>query len=108
MSTGTPGPGGQGGVPPLAAVLLIGNLFLIVGILLVDSTIVQVVLLVVAFAMLAGGVVVLRRHAARLKVAHQAAQAEAARADAVKSGEAGAAPGRDDPDVEEHGRGELG
>ena len=59
-------------MPPLAAVLLIGNLFLIVGILLVDSTTIQIVLLVAAFAMLAAGVVVLRRHAARIRAAHAA------------------------------------
>lgn len=78
MATRGPGdPGaGEGGVPPLAAVLLIGNLFLIVGILLVDSRTVQVVLLVAAFAMLGGGVVVLRRHAARIRAAHAAREAD--------------------------------
>lgn len=62
-------PDGEG-VPPSAAVLLIGNLFLLVGLLLVDSTAVRIVLVFVAAAMLGSGILILSRHAARLKAIH--------------------------------------
>lgn len=55
----------------MAAVLLIGNLFLIVGLLLVDSTVVRIVLFLVAAAMLGAGIMILSRHAARLKAIHE-------------------------------------
>lgn len=63
-------PDGEG-VPPSAAVLLIGNLFLLVGLLLVDSNAVRIVLVFVAAAMLGSGILILSRHAARLKAIHE-------------------------------------
>lgn len=57
-------------VPASGAILLIGNLFLIVGIVLVDSTAIRIVLLVVAALMLGAGVAILSRHATRLKAIH--------------------------------------
>ncbi len=67
---GDSGQSGGEGVPPMAAVLLIGNLFVLVGLLLVDSTVIRIVLLLVAAAMLGGGILILSRHAARLKAIH--------------------------------------
>lgn len=58
------------GIPASGAILLIGNLFLIVGIVLVDSTAIRIVLLVIAALMLGVGVAILSRHATRLKALH--------------------------------------
>lgn len=80
----------------MAAVLLIGNLFLIVGLLLVDSTVVRIGLLVAALAMLAGGVLILSRHAARLKAIHAAGAVRRDASEAVDADKAGTGGDQDD------------
>ncbi|HKJ56984.1 MAG TPA: hypothetical protein VJ978_13460 [Nitriliruptoraceae bacterium] len=85
----------------MAAVLLIGNLFLIVGLLLVDSTVVRLVLLAVAVAMLAGGIMILSRHAARLKAIHATGGATVGDMGGDSAGGGGQAPDGDGVDVDE-------